>query len=236
MSRLTTTLPVVAMLLSMTLSAGEATYKDQTYTPREIEGWTVKVNDRMLKEKPEASERALKLLQVKLYDIVRTLPPEPVAELKKVPIWFELEDPLEPCACYHPDVNWLKAKGYDPAKAKCVQLAHPDEFLRYSIDQPWMVLHELAHAFHDRVLGFENPEVEACYRRTREAKLYDAVLHIRGKTEKHYAMKNAKEFFAEMSESYWGTNDFFPFVRAELKKHDPETFELLKKMWTAKKD
>ena len=29
------------------------------------------------------------------------------------------------------------------------------------------------------------------------------------------------EYFAEASEAYFGTNDFFPFVRIELRRHDP---------------
>ena len=34
-----------------------------------------------------------------------------------------------------------------------------------------------------------------------------------------------------MSESYFGTNDFFPFVRAELQRHDSKAFELIRRMW-----
>ena len=30
---------------------------------------------------------------------------------------------------------------------------------------------------------------------------------------RHYALTNHKEFFAEMSEAYFGMNDFFPFNR-----------------------
>ena len=48
---------------------------------------------------------------------------------------------------------------------------------------------------------------------------------------RHYARTNHKEFFAEMTESYVGVNDFYPFVRAELKNHDPKTFALMKKIW-----
>ena len=36
---------------------------------------------------------------------------------------------------------------------------------------------------------------------------------------------------AEMTESYLGVNDFYPFVRGELKEHDPETFALMAKIW-----
>jgi len=52
-----------------------------------------------------------------------------------------------------------------------------------------------------------------------------------GKMGRHYALNNAKEFFAEMSEAYFGTNDFYPFVRAELRQYDPEAFDLLTSIW-----
>jgi hypothetical protein len=39
------------------------------------------------------------------------------------------------------------------------------------------------------------------------------------------------EYFAESSEAFFGKNDFYPFVRSELKQHDPEMFELLKTLW-----
>ena len=51
-----------------------------------------------------------------------------------------------------------------------------------------------------------------------------------GKTS-HYARTNHKEFFAEMTESYLGVNDFYPFVRAELQEHDPKTYILMQKIW-----
>jgi hypothetical protein len=46
-----------------------------------------------------------------------------------------------------------------------------------------------------------------------------------------YALTNAKEYFAELSESYFGTNDFFPFHRGELQVHDPEMAAILAKVW-----
>ena len=35
----------------------------------------------------------------------------------------------------------------------------------------------------------------------------------------------------EGTEALFGTNDFYPFVRSELKTHDPETHALLRKLW-----
>ena len=52
----------------------------------------------------------------------------------------------------------------------------------------------------------------------------------RGK-KKAYAATNPAEYFAELSEAYFGTNDFAPFTRAELEKHDPVGFALMRKAW-----
>ena len=49
-------------------------------------------------------------------------------------------------------------------------------------------------------------------------------------------MTNPMEYFAETTEAYFGRNDFFPFTRDELKKHDPEMFELLGKLWQVAAD
>lgn len=49
--------------------------------------------------------------------------------------------------------------------------------------------------------------------------------------ERACAMSNAKEYFAESSEAYFGRNDFYPFTRAELKEHDPQMYDLLERLW-----
>jgi dipeptidyl-peptidase-4 len=43
------------------------------------------------------------------------------------------------------------------------------------------------------------------------------------------------EYFAEGTEAYFDRNDFYPFVRAELKKHDPVLHDLLEEIWGIKK-
>jgi hypothetical protein len=57
------------------------------------------------------------------------------------------------------------------------------------------------------------------------------VLLITGGRVRHYGLTDPKEFFAEMTEAYFGMNDFFPFNRAELMTAEPEIFELLKSIW-----
>ena len=96
-----------------------------------------------------------------------------------------------------------------------------------------MVLHEMAHAYHHQFLpdGFDNADVKAAYLRAKRAGLYDKVQRINGRDEKAYAMQDPMEFFAENSEALFGTNDFYPFVRSELNRHDPETGEMLRAAW-----
>jgi hypothetical protein len=50
---------------------------------------------------------------------------------------------------------------------------------------------------------------------------------------KHYAATNHKEYFAEATEAYLYHNDFHPFVRAELRQHDPTAFAIMEKVWGA---
>ena len=46
-------------------------------------------------------------------------------------------------------------------------------------------------------------------------------------------MTNPQEYFAESTEAFFGRNDFFPFTREELRRHDPEMAKLLERVWTA---
>jgi hypothetical protein len=133
--------------------------------------------------------------------------------------------------CYHVSAGWLRDHDMNPDKAGAVEIANAKNFLTWTHQQPWMVLHELAHGYHHQFLGFGHAGVRACYKNAVESKSYESVLHINGRKERAYALTNEMEYFAEASEAYFGTNDFYPFVRAELKKHDPKMFALLEKVW-----
>ena len=203
----------------------------QTYAVRQVEGWTVRVNNDLLTSHKAVGEEALKLLAAKLYQLNRTVPPKALAALHDVHIWLERDNPGFTCAVYHPSAKWLETNGFDPAKAQCVEIANAKRFLSLSRQEPAMVLHELAHAYHHQVLGHGHRQIAAAYRRAVESQSYEKVLHFSGKTKRAYALKNKLEYFAELSEAYFGTNDFYPFVRAEIMKHDPVMFQLLGKVW-----
>jgi hypothetical protein len=213
---------------------------DARYEQREIEGWTIHVDEKLLApESSAATTRALELLQIQLREIVRVVPATAVAQLKKVPLWISPEYPgTSPRAEYHPDAGWLRANDRNPAMAKGIEFTNVRIFEAETQRMPVFVLHELAHAYHDRVLGFDHPEIIAAFERAVKDKLYDAVERkgTNGKpsrVERAYAMTNHKEYFAETSEAFFGQNDFFPFDRDDLHRHDPEMERLLEKLWNA---
>jgi hypothetical protein len=201
------------------------------YSRREIRGWLVLVSGTLLERDPSLASDTLELLDAKLLDVERAIPPHALAKLKAVRIWLERDDPKFPGGAYHPSRQWLVEHGFNPDKAKCVELGNAHNFLSWSKEQPMMVLHELAHAYHDQVLGYDDPDIRDAYEHAKGSGIYDHVLRINGHVERAYAMNNDQEYFAELSEAYFGTNDFFPFVRAEIKQHDPRMFDVLKKVW-----
>ncbi|MFZ2641920.1 MAG: hypothetical protein WA117_13050 [Verrucomicrobiia bacterium] len=202
------------------------------YRERQIEGWRVLVNQKLdCDEQKKLCDETLKLLGDHLYRVSRVVPAGALAKLRRVPIWVERAHPQHKCMCYHPSPVWLREHGMNPEKAGAVELANAATFLKWTHEQPWMVLHELAHAYHHKVLGHDHKEIKKCFQRAVASKRYESVLYFNGQRKRHYALNNDREYFAEATEAFFGANDFYPFVRAELKEHDPEMFSLLEKLW-----
>jgi len=201
------------------------------YTEQKIEGWKVLVNKKLLSDHAPLAKEVLKLLGSQLYQITRVVPDKALKELRRIPIWVEYKAPRHPCMCYHPNKQWLIEHDFNPDKQRSVEIANSRNFLKWTIDQPWMVLHELAHSYHHCVLGYDNAEIHQAYQKAVESKNYESVLHISGRPRRSYALNNDQEYFAEATEAFFGTNDFYPFVRSELQQHDPHMYQLLKKLW-----
>ena len=201
---------------------------------REVEGWKVHV-DPVLLEGPHAVEgaEALTMLANHLQRVRILVPAGPLEKLRKVGIWLEHDHPRLNSMQYHPSVGWLLANRHDPRLERMVHITQARDLLSRSqmLKHPAVILHELAHAYHDQVLGFENAEIEAAYGKARDSGTYERVLLYTGERVKHYGLSNAKEYFAEGTEAYFYRNDFHPFVRAELKEHDPTLHDLLEKIW-----
>jgi hypothetical protein len=204
------------------------------YSVQSVEGWSVYVNKRLLNEDKALGRMVLDCLRVKLYDINRIVPKAALDALHEIPIWLEAASKDVVCACYHPSRGWLEAHGFNPEKARCVEIGNPRNFLKWTLHQPSMVLHELAHGYHHRVLEYGNPDIRKAFDAARKSGRYDSVLYYNGRKDRAYAMNNDQEYFAELTEAFFGTNDMYPFVRAEIMIHDPLMYETLEKVWGEK--
>jgi hypothetical protein len=189
---------------------------------------------------PAEMKLALEELEIQLTNIQAVLPRDKLRALRGVRFWLEwdLRGPEQihsGCAWFQSSAVWLKQRGYNPDRAGDVLISNIKNFVAWSRqDQPWLVLHELAHAHHFLVLGGEHAGIAAAYAQAMERKLYDNVLHANGTHQKAYAATNAAEYYAELSEAFFGQNDFYPFTREQLEKYDPVGHKLMQDTWGVK--
>ena len=87
--------------------------KPTSHTVKNIEGWTVRVDDRLLKAPDdELGTKALRFLENKLADIKVVVPADKVKKLQTVTIVLDLTHGNLGPMQYHPSAGWLKDHGY----------------------------------------------------------------------------------------------------------------------------
>jgi len=230
--------------LSLTVGAKEKGSRSKSIEPagrhrfepivQTIEGWTVHVDPKLLKgEHSEIGTHALKMLANHLQRIAILVPNEQLTKLRTIEFWIEYAHPQLNGKQYHPNVKWLTDRGHDPRLAKKVHITHASELLsrQQMLNHPAVILHELAHGYHDQCLSFNNQRIIDAYKKAMAAGLYKKVLLYNGKEVRHYGATDHKEYFAEGTESFFYRNDFYPFVAAELERHDPVLYNLLAEIW-----
>ena len=203
------------------------------YDTFQVEGWTINVDPALEQKSPALWNAVEQELTVQLTNISRVVPDRPLAQIRTIPIWIHITSPQTQCMAFHPDASWLQQHQMDERMAHGVEIGNAANFVSWTYEQPWMVLHELSHGYHYLFLpgGFDNPDVKASYQKAMAAHRYDDVLHWDGNRAKAYATTNPMEYFAECTEAYFGTNDFYPFVRAELMHADSDGYALMQKEW-----
>jgi dipeptidyl-peptidase-4 len=206
------------------------------YSRRIVQGWKLYIDDRLSKDQPEALAKAVQILDDQLRDVTRLVPAPALEVLRRVNLWFSpAYEGVGARAEYHPGEGWLRENGRNPLMVKGVEFTDIPIFEQELKRMPNFVLHELAHAYHDQVLGFDHPRVQALHAQAKAGGKYDKVLvqdaEGNRREARHYALTTPMEYFAELSESYFGRNDFFPFDQAELRDHDPDMHALLGELW-----
>jgi hypothetical protein len=226
-------LPCLAGLLAGSAAlAQDRNYDPQSvYEQQSVHGFTVLLSPQLLAQARAAADVRAELAR-QFGEVVEVVPPSAVSALRKVRVWVEWSRRPDAGAEFHVSQRWLEKNGYNPAKAGGIEIANSLNFVSWSrAEQPCMVLHELAHAYHFLVLGESHPEIAAAYRRAVESRSYESVDYFGGGKRRAYALVDEKEYFAELSEAYFCRNDYFPFTRADLQRHDPVGYALLERLW-----
>ena len=201
------------------------------YTQLNIEGFTVLVSP-TAKATPKLLDPSLKLLAFRLRQVKQEVPKAPLHDLMKVRFWIEVNDP-QTTAAFHPDADWLKSHGYNPDMARGIEIGNLKNFLAWQHIQPSMVLHELAHSYHFLQLGADEPTIANAFNEAVSGHKYEKVPFVTGGLRKAYALTNRFEYFAECTEAYFGRNDFYPFIKSDLKEFDPAGYAAVEKAWGA---
>jgi hypothetical protein len=100
-----------------------------------------------------------------------------------------------------------------------IVLIRPTTLLDQNKTRP-ILLHELLHAYHDRILpnGFGNHAIESWFKQASEQGIYPA---------DQYLMSNEREFFAVTASVFLSGKDR-SLVRADIKKKQPDYYTYLK--------
>lgn len=224
--------PILLPLMTMLVTLPSAFAEHQS---EKLLGWTIHVNEELLQAQPEETATAIKLLKGQLNRVVKAVPAKAVAALRTVPIWINPQyEGKRPGAEYHPSQQWLIKNNRAAEMGKAIELTNVSIFEAENRRMPDLILHELAHAYHDQVLGFDHEGIKEAFRLAEKSGTYDSVQRFTGRktiTDKAYAMSNHKEYFAETTEAFFGQNDFYPFNIDELKKHDPYMWQTLQRCW-----
>lgn len=214
------------------LKAADPRMEVDGYVTQFIEGWVVRVSEDLRKQKPEETEKTLRLLKAQCQKVIEVIPATAVVYLQSIQLWVSLpKEGRRPRAEFHPSEDWLIENGMQPDKVKGVEFTNTAIFEKEIVRMPMLLLHELAHAYHNLVLGFDHPELLRLYEQAKENGSYQRVERRNHETQMAYAITNHKEYFAECTEAFFGENDFYPFNNIDLKLHDPDMYDLLTDIW-----
>lgn len=216
----------IACFVSLMIAAAASAYEPTShYTIRDIEGFKVYINNALLDKgaHAEVGAEALKLLESDLATIKTWVADRPLKELFKVPIWLEVDTTngphgRTPVFHYHPGLDWLVKMDFHPGKHQCVEFSRASSYVRAGDRAVWTTLHELTHGYHDRVLGYDDPDIAAAYKKAVAGTAYPA---------RDWVRANKEEYFAGVTKRYFQS----PEERKLGKERDPDVFKILVRIW-----
>ncbi len=202
------------------------------YTVQKMEGFTLQIEDYMLKQQEEykGKVKPLEALEQEIKTIIKVMKADYVVKLRNLPIflnWDTVEpgSPAGAIAFYTP--------GSDE-RGNCVVITNMKYITRvHQPDDPndeCVILHEFAHAVDHAINGYQHPQVMKAYQVAMDRKLYGD-RGGSGLRAEVYASTNSREYFAELTCAYLDKGRKPIADRDELKVLDAEGYKAMEQVW-----
>jgi len=218
-------------LLLVPFFAGSAALNDESdFQKRNIHGWRIFIEAK-LADNPTLVAPMIEKLEAQLSQVATKVPSPQFDRLRETPIWLIHTDPYMEAqdflGLYHFSADWLVENGYPPELHQAIQFDK-----RFGIEHgPGIVFHELAHAYHDRELGLESPQIIELYEQANAKAAGARDRCPREGGEGIYAFSNVEEFFAVFSHAYLGATCVYPNNRNIIRLRHPEMLDYLQEVW-----
>jgi len=214
-------------------------------------GFDIVIPKEFIDERPDDARAALETLSDRLEAASAVIPADRLRKLTDVRFlieWKPAHAKLAPTLAHYLLLDW--GADWDnryAGKGGSVEVLAERALIgtsgaRITKTLPYWALHELAHAYHDRVVVDIKEKVRKAYRNAMDRGLYANVitrypqdglynpfpLSSKGRA---YAATNEWEYFAELSVAYLAWNPTFPHTQKDLNGYDPDGYQLMVDAW-----
>ena len=206
------------------------------FSREEVRGFTIYVENTLERDSPDDVDTLLELMGAHLTLLENMVSAEILTRLRTTNIWATDNNCRHTAAFYHRTTlssQWLELNGRPTEMAGGIEFCRVDYLVEDDHLSAYLI-HELAHSFHERYLtdGFDNQIIKDAYDRQWAWRLYYNVLQADGDyDDEGHANSNAIEYFAHLANKYLGTDGEYPFVRAELRRHDNWGWQIADAVW-----
>ena len=165
------------------------------------------------------------------------LPSVVLDSLRQMTFFIDWSASFGGTARFHASRNWLVNNGYILDKLYSIEVSNVGNFLHHTkLNMPNLLLHEIAHLYHLTTLTTNYEPIYEAYLNARDKNLYSSVSFHAGNgnyVEGVFspAVSDQLNYFAELTEAYFGLNEYYPFNREQLREHDPQGFAVLEAVW-----
>lgn len=228
---------LTTFILSSSAERASALEKNITWIEIDVYGWTVVVDSSLIEGDTSLLRKSLGYLGKELYNIKNAVNPAALGTLQSPKIYL-VQPPSDPYWGVYYRQHYNREDDSAAKRRRGNIEVVPGRYITCVQSYgEWLLMHELAHAFHDRLTSEADTKIKNAYNVAMAMRLYRSV-RSKARRYRHggYAQTNHHEYFAELSTAYFGKNDSYPFDRFDLKGHDPLGYSMIIELWGEKKD